>query len=144
MQCFQSEGKTGVVAWTRRQFIKAGYGAATVLDEVSKVHFNLKIKVDLIEIGVSVINLKSTTKMQQRPTAIARDRIDELAKKLNEPPMIDVQAYFEQSASWEDECLKVAASLHKFGVLIVKDPRVKPEVNEQYIDMVENYFDEVG
>lgn len=58
--------------------------------------------------------------------------------------MIDVQAYFEQSASWEDECLKVAASLHKFGVLIVKDPRVKPEVNEQYIDMVENYFDEVG
>lgn len=40
--------------------------------------------------------------------------------------------------------MKVAASLHKFGILLVKDPRVKPETNEEYIDMVENYFDEVG
>jgi isopenicillin N synthase-like dioxygenase len=55
-----------------------------------------------------------------------------------------VQAYFDKSASWEEECVKVAASLHKFGILLVRDPRVKPEVNEEYIDMVENYFEEVG
>ena len=40
--------------------------------------------------------------------------------------------------------MKVAASLHKFGVLIVKDPRVNHSTNEEYIDMVEQYFEEQG
>lgn len=38
----------------------------------------------------------------------------------------------------------MAASLHKFGILLVRDPRVNPETNEAYIDMVENYFEKVG
>ena len=82
--------------------------------------------------------------MENKPTAIARKRIDDMVNILEEPPIIDVQAYFDKSATWEEECIKVAASLHKFGILLVRDPRVKPEVNEEYIDMVENYFEEVG
>ena len=39
------------------------------------------------------------------------------------------------------ECQKVAESLHKFGILIFKDPRAKEEANEEYIDLMENYFD---
>ena len=56
-----------------------------------------------------------------------------------------MQAFLERKEGvWEQECVKVAASLHKFGVLLVRDPRVKPAVNEEYIDMVENYFEMQG
>jgi len=34
--------------------------------------------------------------------------------------------------------------MHKFGILLVKDPRVKEQTNEEYIDMVEEYFEDVG
>ena len=39
------------------------------------------------------------------------------------------------------ECQKVAESLHKFGILIWKDPRVNEKDNEDYLDMVEQYFE---
>jgi len=38
----------------------------------------------------------------------------------------------------------VADSLHRFGVLVVRDPRVNHNDNEQYIDMMEKYFENVG
>jgi hypothetical protein len=56
---------------------------------------------------------------------------------LEEPPVIDLQKFFEKSEGWQKECDKVAASLHKFGILIVRDPRVNQQMNEDYIDMVE-------
>jgi len=44
---------------------------------------------------------------------------------LQEVPIIDIQAYFEKREGvWELECKKVAESFHKFGILLVKDPRV--------------------
>lgn len=50
----------------------------------------------------------------------------------------------DRTGDWEHECIKVAASLHKFGILIVKDPRVNHKTNEEYIDMVESYFEIQG
>lgn len=83
--------------------------------------------------------------MENHPTIIAKERIQELVFRLEEPPIIDLQAYFEKKEGvWEDECVKVAASLHKFGILLVKDPRVNHQTNEEYLDMVENYFEFVG
>lgn len=38
----------------------------------------------------------------------------------------------------------MAACFHKFGIILFKDPRVNHQTNEEYIDMVENYFDDVG
>jgi len=74
-------------------------------------------------------------------TAQAKVKLEMLLTKLDEPPIIDIQAYFEKREGvWENECVKVAASLHKFGILIVKDPRVNHSTNEEYIDMVESYF----
>ena len=60
-----------------------------------------------------------------------------------EPPVIDMQAFFdrENNPDWEKECKKVAMSFHKFGICIIRDPRVKHEDNESYIDMVESYFE---
>jgi hypothetical protein len=60
---------------------------------------------------------------------------------LEEPPVIDMHKFFERKEGWQQECDKVAASLHKFGILIVRDPRVNHQMNEDYIDMVEHYFE---
>ena len=38
----------------------------------------------------------------------------------------------------------MAASFNKFGICIVRDPRVVHQDNEQYIDMMERYFEGVG
>ena len=34
----------------------------------------------------------------------------------------------------------MADSFHKYGILIVKDPRVNEQDNEEYIDLMEKYF----
>ena len=61
-----------------------------------------------------------------------------------EIPVIDAEMYLKQTEGWEEECKKVAYSFHKFGILIFKDPRVVPKDNEDYIDMVEKYFDTIS
>ena len=38
----------------------------------------------------------------------------------------------------------MAECLHKFGMLLIKDPRVNMQDNETYIDMMEEYFEQVG
>jgi len=58
--------------------------------------------------------------------------------------VIDLQKFLEQKDGWQEECDNVAASLHKFGILIVRDPRVNHKMNEDYIDMVEEYFEAEG
>jgi len=55
-----------------------------------------------------------------------------------------MQKFLERKDGWEQECDKVTASLHKFGILIVRDPRVNFQMNEDYIDMVEHYFEAQG
>ena len=42
---------------------------------------------------------------------------------MDDVPIIDVQTYLEKLPGWEEECRKVAYSLHKYGILIFKDPR---------------------
>lgn len=42
------------------------------------------------------------------------------------------------------ECQKVAECFHKFGILLIKDPRVDFDDNEHYIDMMEDYFEQIG
>ena len=63
-----------------------------------------------------------------------------------EPPVIDMQAFFDRdkNTNWEMECKKVAYSFHKFGICVIRDPRVNHVDNDTYIDMVENYFEDVG
>jgi hypothetical protein len=61
---------------------------------------------------------------------------------LKEIPVIDVEAYFSGSEEVKmAECKKVVQSLHEFGVLLWRDPRVKFEDNEEYIDLMEEYFE---
>jgi hypothetical protein len=60
---------------------------------------------------------------------------------LEQVPVIEVADFLRKSPEkWEEECKKVADSLHKYGILIFRDPRVNEKDNEEYLDLVENYF----
>lgn len=57
-------------------------------------------------------------------------------------PIIDVAAYLDKDSETSTiECKKVAESLHKFGILIIKDPRIDEQDNEDYLDLMESYFE---
>jgi hypothetical protein len=55
-----------------------------------------------------------------------------------------MQCFLNKTGNWESECKKVAESLHKYGIIIVRDPRVNHKDNDVYIDMMEKYFNSVG
>ena len=51
-------------------------------------------------------------------------------------PVVDVAAWLNRedgSAACEEECAKVAAALHQYGIICVKDPRVSSEDNDRYV-----------
>ena len=39
-----------------------------------------------------------------------------------------------------EECQKVAQCFHKFGIILIRDPRVDMADNDDYIDLMEDYF----
>ena len=59
---------------------------------------------------------------------------------------IKVAPYLDSPNSEEGraQCARVANALHRYGVLIFEDPRVKERDNEDYIDMMEQYFERAG
>jgi hypothetical protein len=67
-------------------------------------------------------------------------------------PIIDLELYMtamkgDQSKLSDDvriECQKVAESFHKFGIIFVRDPRVDFSANDEYIDVMEDYFEQTG
>ena len=67
-------------------------------------------------------------------------------------PIIDMKTFIDSSnqkaeslsAGAKEECQKVAECLHKFGILLIRDPRVNMEDNNTYIDMIEDYFEQAG
>lgn len=61
-----------------------------------------------------------------------------------EAPVIDVAAFLNNTETCLEECKKVAESLHKYGILVFKDPRVNHSDNDEYIDMMEKYFSTRG
>lgn len=40
------------------------------------------------------------------------------------------------------ECQKVAECFHNFGILLIRDPRVDFQDNENYVDLMEDYFEQ--
>lgn len=59
-------------------------------------------------------------------------------------PVIEIAAFFNKSVDPEGykvECKKVADALHKYGVAIVRDPRVDERDNNTFLDMLEKYFE---
>ncbi len=63
---------------------------------------------------------------------------------MDDVPIIEVQTFLERLPGWEKECQKVAECLHKYGILIFRDPRAKEQDNEEYIDLMEKYFEKTS
>ena len=62
-------------------------------------------------------------------------------------PVIDLDLYLRsgnQTEAARAECVKVAECFHRYGILLVKDPRVDMADNEDYIDLMEAYFAQAG
>eukprot|EP00499_Haloplacidia_sp_CaronLabIsolate_P009735 CAMPEP_0196781950 /NCGR_PEP_ID=MMETSP1104-20130614/10453_1 /TAXON_ID=33652 /ORGANISM="Cafeteria sp., Strain Caron Lab Isolate" /LENGTH=416 /DNA_ID=CAMNT_0042152181 /DNA_START=50 /DNA_END=1300 /DNA_ORIENTATION=- len=58
-------------------------------------------------------------------------------------PVIDLAKFMgaEESDAAAEECKKVAEALHKYGCLIVRDPRVSMADNDRFVDNMEEYFE---
>ena len=67
-----------------------------------------------------------------------------------EMPVIDLDLYLKMSMEENlsedalNECKKVAECFHRFGIILIKDPRVDMQDNEEYIDLMERYFADIG
>ena len=74
-------------------------------------------------------------------------------------PVIDLQLYLQGAASnaaaaggsdssevseaAQAECKKVAECFHNFGIILIRDPRVNMQDNEQYIDLMESEYEDL-
>eukprot|EP00696_Hemimastix_kukwesjijk_P006951 gnl/Hemi2/18821_TR6230_c0_g1_i1.p1 gnl/Hemi2/18821_TR6230_c0_g1~~gnl/Hemi2/18821_TR6230_c0_g1_i1.p1 ORF type:complete len:356 (-),score=117.25 gnl/Hemi2/18821_TR6230_c0_g1_i1:86-1153(-) len=54
-------------------------------------------------------------------------------------PLVDITGFVNGNPS-PAECQAVAEALKNFGCLIVRDPRVNEADNDQFVDMMEDYF----
>jgi isopenicillin N synthase-like dioxygenase len=57
-----------------------------------------------------------------------------------EAPTINVAAFLNDTEDKLEECKKVAESLQQFGILVFKDPRINESDNEDYLNLLEDYF----
>ena len=90
---------------------------------------------------------QETTAYQSETAPQAKMSLAAQFEDLVEPPIIDMQVFLERgenSENWQLECQKVAYCFHKFGICIVRDPRVNHNDNNNYIDMVERYFESIA
>lgn len=77
-------------------------------------------------------------------------RAEVVSENIEEMPVIDFAVYLKWQAGHpvsEEahlECQRVAECFHRFGILVIKDPRVDFNDNEEYIDLMENYFERTG
>lgn len=61
-------------------------------------------------------------------------------------PVIDLDTYLkaqqgaELDVAAQEECRKVAECFHRFGIILIRDPRADMADNDEYIDLMEEYF----
>ena len=59
-------------------------------------------------------------------------------------PIIDVKPFLTEGSSSKSDCKIVADALHKYGCLVIKDPRVDQKENNEFLDLMEKYFQSRG
>ncbi|KAI9222389.1 hypothetical protein BC828DRAFT_346084 [Blastocladiella britannica] len=59
-------------------------------------------------------------------------------------PIVDLAVYFADPTSdaAKAECTKAAEALKSYGALLLRDPRVPESANYEFLDMVEEYFEQ--
>lgn len=51
-------------------------------------------------------------------------------------PVVDIKSFLTESPSAKSDCKQVAEALHKYGCLIIKDPRVNQAQNDRFLDLL--------
>lgn len=73
---------------------------------------------------------------------------DQTITTIEDVPVIDMEKFMtcsdERAPEIQQLCKDVVESLHKYGILIVKDPRAVEQDNNDYIDLMERYFESRG
>lgn len=94
--------------------------------------------------------LAATTEPEVRNRLYSSEQI--VGDDFDQMPIIDLGLLLEHSREHPDcptgdlpaavrlECQKVAECFHKFGILLIKDPRVDFKANDDYVDLMEDYF----
>ena len=59
-------------------------------------------------------------------------------------PIVDTTNFMLGKAEAKKDCLAMADALHKFGCVVIKDPRVNQQHNDRFLDMIEKYFEGRG
>ena len=57
-------------------------------------------------------------------------------------PLIDLSVYLEDGIKADEDCQMIADLLHEYGFVCVRDPRVDQRFNEEYIEMLEKYYEQ--
>ena len=57
-------------------------------------------------------------------------------------PLIDLSSYLNDPENAVNHCKMVADLFHKYGILCVRDPRVNDQYNEEFLDMLEKYYEQ--
>jgi isopenicillin N synthase-like dioxygenase len=55
-------------------------------------------------------------------------------------PIIDVKPFLTEAPFNKSDCKQVADALHKYGCVVIKDPRVNQDENDRFLDVFEKYF----
>lgn len=91
------------------------------------------------------------SKVEYADTPIKDDEVtvSDTINSIEDIPVIDLEQYMNSELGASDPavlelCKTVAENLHKYGILIVKDPRVDEKDNDEYIDLMEQYFEARG
>lgn len=93
---------------------------------------------------------QATKIMPGREAQAPQQQMTVVSEDFAEMPIIDLDLYMQgaQSASPSEaaliECKKVAECFHQFGIILIRDPRVNMQDNDQYIDLMEQYFSDIG
>ena len=93
-------------------------------------------------------DLSTSAPLSQSPTytrSTDAPKADISLSQYAQVPIIDAAVYLDkQNDSWLEECQKVADSLHRYGIIILRDPRATEQENEDYLSLMEKYFDTVS
>lgn len=63
---------------------------------------------------------------------------------LDAVPTIDITNFLKQSGDYKEDCKLVAKSFEDTGCLSIKDPRVLAQHNDDFLTMMEKYFEDRG
>ena len=95
------------------------------------------------QLGVAAGIAIATYYLYQTFIAPKEEKKEEGKSSVLNLPVIDFNIFLkkdEDRGAYEAECRRASEALTKYGVCVVRDPRVDQSDNNTFIDMMEKYF----